>query len=96
MFSPKQRALYDIVLAARAQNINIVALSFSVIQSSPAVLEAVAELREKLPPMVEIWCGGSSTALRKKPSEDFVLLSSLESISESIADWRLRNKFNQQ
>jgi MerR family transcriptional regulator, light-induced transcriptional regulator len=90
-----QTPIYDIVLASRAQNINIVALSFSVIQSSPAVLEAVAELREKLPPTVEIWCGGSSTALRKKPSEDFVLLSSLESISESIADWRLRNKFNQ-
>ena len=90
-----QTPIYDIVLAARAQNIDIVALSFSVLQGSPAVLEAIAELREKLPPLVEIWCGGASAALRKKPSKDFVLLSSLDSITDGIADWRLRNKFKQ-
>lgn len=87
-----QTPIYDIVLAARAQNVDIVALSFSVVQSSPLVLEAVADLREKLPPNVEIWCGGSSAALRRKPSEDFVLLSTLNSIADAIADWRARNQ----
>jgi DNA-binding transcriptional MerR regulator/methylmalonyl-CoA mutase cobalamin-binding subunit len=85
-----QTPIYDIVMAARAQNIDIVALSFSAIQGTPAVLEALSELREKLPPTVEVWCGGSAAALRKKPSDDFTLLSSLDSIREAIADWRLR------
>lgn len=87
-----QTPIYDIVLAARAQKIDVVALSFSAIQSSAAVLDALSELREKLPPTVEVWCGGASAALRKKPSDDFFLLSSLDSISESIAGWRLRNQ----
>lgn len=89
-----QTPIYDIVLAARAQNIDVVALSFSAIQSSTAVIEALSELREKLPPTVEVWCGGSSAGLRKKPSDDFYLLSSLDSISESIAEWRVRNQSN--
>lgn len=87
-----QTPIYDIVLACRAQNIDVVALSFSVIQSSPAVLDAVSELRAKLPPKVEIWCGGASTALRKKASDDFVLLNSLDAIAEEIAAWRSRVK----
>jgi len=89
-----QTPIYDIVLAARAQNIDVVALSFSAIQGSTAVLDALTELREKLPPTVEVWCGGSAAALRKKPSDDFYLLSSLDSISESIAEWRVRNQSN--
>lgn len=89
-----QTPIYDIVLAARAQNIDVVALSFSAIQGSTAVLDALTELREKLPPTVEVWCGGSAAVLRKKPSDDFYLLSSLDSISESIAEWRVRNQSN--
>jgi DNA-binding transcriptional MerR regulator/methylmalonyl-CoA mutase cobalamin-binding subunit len=89
-----QTPIYDIALAVRAQNINIVALSFSSVQSSPLVLEALGELRAQLSPEVEIWCGGSSIALRKKLSKDFRLLAGLESISESIADWRMRNSLN--
>jgi MerR family transcriptional regulator, light-induced transcriptional regulator len=87
-----QTPIYDIVLCARAQNVNIVALSFSAIQSSPAVLDAVSELRDKLPHHVEIWCGGASTILRKKASENFLLLTSLESISDAVINWRQRNK----
>ncbi|HEY1059578.1 MAG TPA: MerR family transcriptional regulator [Limnobacter sp.] len=86
-----QTPIYDIVLAARAQSIDIVALSFSVVQSSPSTLDAISELREKLPPQVEIWCGGASTALRKRASEQFLLLHTLDSIAESISDWRARN-----
>ncbi len=89
-----QTPIYDIVLCARAQNVNIVALSFSAIQSSPAVLDAVSELRDKLPHNVEIWCGGASTILRKKASDNFLLLTSLESISDAVMNWRQRNKFN--
>lgn len=89
-----QTPIYDIVLCARAQNVNIVALSFSAIQSSPAVLDAVSELRDKLPHNVEIWCGGASTILRKKASDNFLLLTSLESISDAVINWRQRNKFN--
>lgn len=86
-----QTPIYDIVLACRAQNIDVVALSFSAIQSSPSVLDALAELRSLLPAHVEIWCGGSSTALRKKASDDFIVLPSLDSIEQQIAEWKSRN-----
>lgn len=87
-----QTPAYDIVLAAKAHNIDIVALSFSAIQSTVATLDAIAELRTKLPDNVEIWCGGASSALRKRQTDDFVLLNSLDDICTSVEDWRKRHR----
>lgn len=86
-----QTPIYDIVMASQTQNVDIVALSFSAVQSSQGVLESINELRAKLPEPTEIWCGGSSSALRKRNSASFRLLSSLEDISYAIDDWKRRN-----
>ena len=86
-----QTPIYDIVLACRAQDIDIVALSFSITQSTGSVLDAISELRAKLPPKVEVWCGGASTVLRKKSTDDFRVLGTLDTIEEALQDWRQRH-----
>ena len=86
-----QTPIYDIVLACRAQDIDIVALSFSITQSTGSVLDAISELRAKLPPKVEVWCGGASTVLRKKSMDDFRVLGTLDTIEEALQDWRQRH-----
>jgi len=86
-----QTPIYDIVMASETQKVDIVALSFSAVQSSQGVLEAINELRAKLPESTEIWCGGASSVLRKRSSTSFRLLSSLEDITYSIDDWKRRN-----
>lgn len=83
-----QTPIYDIVKASEAHRVDIVALSFSVIQSAPSVLDTVGELIEKLGPGVELWCGGSSTALRRRNNHNFKLLESLGDISDGLSDWR--------
>jgi len=86
-----QTPIYDIVLASQSQSIDIVALSFSTIQNSISVLEAINELRAKLPEQVEIWCGGASAALRRRQTDHFRLLGSLDDISQAIVEWKRAN-----
>jgi len=83
-----QTPIYDIALASKSQNIDIVALSFSAIQNSVSVLDAIQELRSKLPDEVQIWCGGASAALRRRQADQFRLLTSLDDISMAIAEWK--------
>ncbi|MDH4394067.1 MAG: MerR family transcriptional regulator [Limnobacter sp.] len=86
-----QTPIYDIVRASETQKVDIVALSFSAVQSSQGVLDSISELRAKLPERTEIWCGGASSALRKRGATTFTLLSSLNDITDSIDDWKRRN-----
>lgn len=86
-----QTPIYDIVRASETQNVDIVALSFSAVQSAQSVVDAINELRDKLPQPTEIWCGGSSSALRKRSATSFTLLSSLDDITDAIDDWKRRN-----
>ncbi|NJM32917.1 MAG: MerR family transcriptional regulator [Limnobacter sp.] len=83
-----QTPIPDIVMAVKSQHIHIVALSFSSVQSSMGVLDSIAELKRQLPALTQIWCGGASSALRRKTTDDFVLLQSLNDISASIKNWR--------
>ena len=59
-----QTPLADIVAAARAHRIDVVALSFSASLHAAQALPALAELRARLPAAVAIWAGGGSPALR--------------------------------
>ena len=83
-----QTPLADIVAAAQAHRIDVVALSFS--ESLPAVqaLPALAELRARLPDGVQIWVGGGSAALRGLRIAGIRVMSRLVEIHEAIADWR--------
>lgn len=83
-----QAPVWDFVLAARALQADIIALSFTGCLSPGQVNEALAELREKLPERVELWAGGSAPVLRRRPTEGVRALASLSDIRTELARWR--------
>ena len=86
-----QTPVWDIVLAATAQNIDIVALSFSPVMNPNQVLDGLNELRAKLPRAVEIWAGGKCPVLQRRPPADIRVISELSDLAGALADWRYRN-----
>lgn len=83
-----QTPVWDIVLAATAQKADIVALSFSSMLAPMVVVEGLTELREKLPPSVEIWAGGTAPVLHRRPVAGVTALAALEQIHGELARWR--------
>lgn len=81
----------DIVPAARSQEADIVALSFS--QAYPVVqaVDALAELRRALPAGVDIWAGGGTPLLQRRLPEGVQGVGSLAQVQEAVALWRARH-----
>jgi DNA-binding transcriptional MerR regulator/methylmalonyl-CoA mutase cobalamin-binding subunit len=85
-----QTPLLDIVEAARAQRVDIIALSFSVAMNPRQVLDGLAELHTRLAGCAELWAGGNNAALkRRRPA--FVRVFELADLAGAIAEWRARN-----
>ena len=84
-----QTPLADIVAAAQAHRIDVVALSFSASLSAADALPALAELRARLPDTVQIWAGGGSIALQGLRIAGIRVMNQLGDITEAVADWRL-------
>jgi MerR family transcriptional regulator, light-induced transcriptional regulator len=80
--------IWDIVLAATSQSVDVVALSFSASMNPNIIMEGLAELRAKLPRSTEIWAGGSCPILVRKPPPDIIVLSQLADIRSGINRWR--------
>jgi len=83
-----QTPIWDIVLAATAQQVDIVALSFSSSLNANQVLDGLTELRAKLPSAVEVWAGGACPVLYRRPPKDVRTLRSLEAVASALAEWR--------
>lgn len=83
-----QTPLWDLVLAARAYRADIVALSFSGCMSPNQVVDGLAELREKLPPGLGVWVGGSAPVLFRRRVDGVLPIESLESIAVELQRWR--------
>lgn len=83
-----QTPIWDIVLAAGAHEVDVVALSFSAVVNPNSVLDSLVELREKLPPGTEIWAGGNCPILQRRPPADVTVLSELHDIQPAISRWR--------
>ncbi len=77
----------DLVLAASAYRVDILALSFSACMGVNQVLDGLADLRRTLPPAVELWAGGSSPALRRRAVAARVL-HTLDEVPEALRQWR--------
>jgi MerR family transcriptional regulator, light-induced transcriptional regulator len=80
--------IWDIVLAATSQSVDVVALSFSASMNPNIIMDGLAELRSKLPRTTEIWAGGSCPILVRKPPQDIIVLSQLADIRSGINRWR--------
>lgn len=83
-----QTPVADIVAAARAHRIDVVALSFSESLPPAQALPALAELRARLPAEVTIWAGGGAPALLGLRVAGIRVVSRLVDIGEAVADWR--------
>jgi DNA-binding transcriptional MerR regulator/methylmalonyl-CoA mutase cobalamin-binding subunit len=86
-----QTPLPDIRMAALAQQVDIVALSFSAAYPARRVAPLLAQLREMLPDRVEIWSGGAGSArLAEQPG--IVALGDMASALAALQDWRARRE----
>lgn len=86
-----QTPLPDIVEGARAMQADIVALSFSTTMNPRHVSDSLRELHARLPESVEIWAGGSNSALRKRPP-GYVHVCELTGIAPDVVAWRQRQR----
>jgi len=87
-----QTPILEIAQAAKAQKVDIVALSFSSYINQNQVIDGLKDLQSKLGPEVEIWAGGDNPALRKRPPEDVKILISLHDICGNVKAWRAQQK----
>jgi MerR family transcriptional regulator, light-induced transcriptional regulator len=83
-----QTPVWDIVMAAGAHQADVVALSFSASLNANQVLAALDELRGKLPAGVDVWAGGGSPILVRRPPEGVVVLATLAAIQPAVRAWR--------
>ncbi|MBX3604403.1 MAG: MerR family transcriptional regulator [Piscinibacter sp.] len=80
--------LWDIVLASRAQDSDIVALSFSGCMNPNQVIDALTELRARLPRGVALWAGGAAPVLHRRPVADVTAIATLSQIGAELQRWR--------
>ena len=83
-----QTPMRDIVLAAQAHHVDVVALSCSVNMNPNHVIDGLQELRAMLPTPVQIWAGGSSTASRRRELPGVLALTQLDDIALAVRQWR--------
>lgn len=90
-----QTPLPDIVAATSTSGADIVALGFTAAQNPRDVRAALDQLRERLPPRVEIWAGGQCPALFKPQrgrapgaGPVFWHMARLQDIPVGVARWR--------
>ena len=85
-----QTPLADIVDAVKAQDADIVALSFSGVTSPRAAVDNINELRNRLGDAVEVWSGGSGVSMARRHLQPGTVLD-LMSVAPALARWRERH-----
>lgn len=83
-----QTPVVDMMLAARAQQADIVALYFSAAYPITQALEGLGALREQLPEPTQIWVGSANPAIVRRAPADVVALPKYDMVPEAIASWR--------
>jgi DNA-binding transcriptional MerR regulator/methylmalonyl-CoA mutase cobalamin-binding subunit len=86
-----QTPVWDIVLAAQAQDIDLVVLSFSPVMNPTLVIDGLTELRAKLPKSVEIWAGGRCPVLSRRAPDGIRVVTEFSDLTKSVLDWRHRH-----
>ncbi len=83
-----QTPVRDIAQAATAHGADVVALSFSANMNANHVVDGLMELNLLLPASVEVWVGGSASALRRRQIQRVQVLHDLNAIKEAVNHWR--------
>jgi MerR family transcriptional regulator, light-induced transcriptional regulator len=84
-----QTPLWDTIRAAQAHGSDVVAVSFTACLGPNQVLDALIELRAKLPAATEIWAGGTAPVLQRRRVEGVQPFMSLDRMPEVVRDWRV-------
>lgn len=85
-----QNPAWDLVRAAQAWRADIVALGFSGCTAPQQTVQALRELRAKLPAATPLWAGGSAPVLQRRPIDGVLPLASLEGLVQALQAWRTR------
>lgn len=83
-----QTPISDIVLAAAAHHVDVVALSFTNLHTASSVQINLQALRSSLPSETTLWVGGSCRALYQKPWQGITAVRDLEKLPSLVAQWR--------
>ena len=83
-----QTPIQEIVLAAKAHQVDIVVLSFSSAIPVVQVKSGIRLAREALPKKVALWAGGSGVAKLRSPIEGVQLMGPLSDLTEAVVAWR--------
>ncbi|GAB4039198.1 MAG: HTH-type transcriptional repressor CarH [Rubrivivax sp.] len=83
-----QTPVWDVVLAAGAYGCDVVAVGFSGCTNPNQTIEALQELRGKLPQSTALWVGGSAPVLQRRRIEGVQTFDDLEAVPGAVADWR--------
>ncbi|MDH4059842.1 MAG: MerR family transcriptional regulator [Aquincola sp.] len=82
-----QTPVWDIVRAADALDVQVVALSYTGCTNPNQVVDGLVELRSKLAPGVEVWAGGSAPVLQRRVIDGVLALPKLDRITDMLARW---------
>lgn len=83
-----QTPIQEIVLAAKAHQVDIVVLSFSSAMPVVQVKSGLQLAREALPGKVALWAGGAGVARLRSPIEGAQLMGPLSDLTEAVVAWR--------
>jgi len=83
-----QTPIQEIVLAAKAHQVDIVVLSFSAAIPAMQVKSGLKLAREALPKKVELWAGGAGVTRMRSPAEGIQLMGPLSDLSAEVLAWR--------
>lgn len=84
----RQTPTRDLLLAARTQRSEVIALSFSAANNPNQVLDSLLELRRLAPAELEIWAGVPFAPLLRRGCEGVRLLGQLDEIPVAVRQWR--------
>lgn len=83
-----QAPVVDMMLAARAQQADIVALYFSAAYPITQALEGLTALRDQVPERTQIWVGSANPAIVRRAPAHIVALPRIEMVPDAVASWR--------
>ncbi len=83
-----QTPLADIARAAQVHDADIVALSFTAVQSPHTVVAALRALHRQLPLRTAIWAGGQCPVLYQRPMPGVLALPAIDALPAEVARWR--------
>lgn len=79
-----QTPIGEIVLAAQAHQVDVVALLFTLSMPPLQIKSGLQQLRQALPRQVALWAGGAGVARQRKPEDGVQYLGALSDLTEAV------------